>query len=59
MTRLKVGIVFGGKSGEHEVSLMSAASVIRYLPSNKYEPVLIGLPETEDGLPTAILGNTK
>ena len=47
MTRLKVGIVFGGKSGEHEVSLMSAASVIRYLPSNKYEPVLIGV--TRDG----------
>ena len=47
MTRPKVGIVFGGKSGEHEVSLMSAASVIRYLPSNKYEPVLIGV--TRDG----------
>ena len=43
MSRLRVGIVFGGRSGEHEVSLMSAASVIKYLPLDKYEPVLIGI----------------
>lgn len=43
MSRLRVGIVFGGRSGEHEVSLMSAASVIKYLPANKYEPVPIGI----------------
>lgn len=43
MPRLKIGIVFGGRSGEHEVSLMSAASVIEYLPRAKYEPVLIGI----------------
>jgi len=43
MSKLRVGIIFGGKSGEHEVSLMSAASVIKYLPSDKYEPILIGI----------------
>lgn len=43
MPKLRVGIVFGGCSGEHEVSLMSAASVIKFIPRDKYEPVLIGI----------------
>lgn len=43
MSRLKVGVIFGGRSGEHEVSLMSADSVIRNLPRDKYELVLIGI----------------
>jgi D-alanine-D-alanine ligase len=42
-TRLRVGILFGGRSGEHEVSLASAASVIRGLDLDKYEPVPIGI----------------
>src|ERR1700740_2082712 len=41
--RLRVGIFFGGRSGEHEVSLASAASVIRGLNPDKYEPVPIGI----------------
>src|SRR3982074_1559463 len=41
--RLRVGILFGGRSGEHEVSLASAASVIRGLDPDKYEPVRIGI----------------
>ncbi len=45
--RLRVGVLFGGRSGEHEVSLASAASVIRALDPEKYEPVLIGI--TKDG----------
>jgi D-alanine-D-alanine ligase len=45
--RLRVGVLFGGRSGEHEVSLASAASVIRALDPDKYEPVLIGI--TKDG----------
>ena len=45
--RLKVGILFGGRSGEHEVSLASAASVIRGLDPDKYEAVPIGI--TKDG----------
>ena len=45
--RLRVGILFGGRSGEHEVSLASAASVIRGLDPDKYEPVPIGI--TKEG----------
>jgi len=41
--KLRVGIVFGGRSGEHEVSLMSAASVISALDREKYERVLVGI----------------
>jgi D-alanine-D-alanine ligase len=45
--RLRVGILFGGRSGEHEVSVASAASVIRALDAEKYEAVPIGI--TKDG----------
>src|SRR3989344_1622119 len=41
--KLKVGIVFGGKSGEHEVSLQSAKSVYEALDKGKYDAVLIGI----------------
>ncbi len=44
---LRVGVLFGGRSGEHEVSLVSAASVIRGLDPDKYEAVPIGI--TKDG----------
>ena len=40
---IKLGIFFGGKSGEHEVSLMSASSVIRAVDQTKYQLVLIGI----------------
>ncbi|MBS0626749.1 MAG: D-alanine--D-alanine ligase A, partial [Verrucomicrobia bacterium] len=43
MEKLKVGILFGGKSCEHEISLLSAKNVIDALDKNKYEPVLIGI----------------
>ncbi|HEX2664963.1 MAG TPA: D-alanine--D-alanine ligase family protein [Candidatus Acidoferrum sp.] len=45
--RLRVGILFGGRSGEHEVSLASAASVMRSLDAEKYEAVPIGI--TKEG----------
>lgn len=45
--RLKVGILFGGKSGEHEVSFCSASSVVKAIDKEKYEPVPIGI--TIDG----------
>lgn len=45
--RLRVGVLFGGRSGEHEVSLASAASVIRALDPEKYEPIPIGI--SKDG----------
>src|SRR5712691_3518725 len=41
--RLCIGVLFGGRSGEHEVSLASAASVIRGLDPEKYEAVPIGI----------------
>ena len=47
MTKLRVGILFGGRSGEHEVSLLSAASVLNAIDKDKYEVVPIGI--TKDG----------
>src|SRR6202171_5731346 len=41
--RLRVGLLLAGRSGEHEVSLISAASVIQALDPEKYEPVPIGI----------------
>jgi D-alanine-D-alanine ligase len=41
--KLRVGVIFGGRSGEHEVSLRSAASVLAALDREKYDPVLIGI----------------
>ena len=41
--KVRVGILFGGKSAEHEVSLQSAKNVIDALDQNKYEVVLIGI----------------
>ncbi|MEW5717893.1 MAG: D-alanine--D-alanine ligase family protein [Chloroflexota bacterium] len=45
--RTRVGLIFGGKSGEHEVSLASAQSVARAIDKDKYEVVLIGV--TKEG----------
>jgi D-alanine-D-alanine ligase len=39
--RLRVGVIYGGRSGEHEVSLASAAAVFANLDRTKYEPVPI------------------
>src|ERR1700690_3371852 len=47
MKKLRVGILFGGRSGEHEVSLLSAASVLQAIDKDKYEVVPIGT--TKDG----------
>jgi D-alanine-D-alanine ligase len=41
MKRLRVGVLYGGRSGEHEVSLASAASVFANLDRSRYEPVPI------------------
>jgi D-alanine-D-alanine ligase len=66
--KIRVGILFGGRSAEHEVSLQSAKNIIDAIDTNKYEVVLIGidkegrwhlneesrflLPPTESGLPS-------
>jgi D-alanine-D-alanine ligase len=47
MKKVRVGILFGGRSGEHEVSLLSAASVLNAIDRNKYEVVPIGI--TKEG----------
>lgn len=41
--KIRVGLIFGGKSGEHDVSLASAQSVLGALAPDKYEAVLIGV----------------
>jgi D-alanine-D-alanine ligase len=45
--KLRVGILFGGRSGEHEVSLLSAASILKAIDRKKFEVVPIGI--TKDG----------
>jgi len=47
MKKLRVGILFGGRSGEHEVSLLSAASVFNAIDKNKFDVVPIGI--TKEG----------
>ena len=47
MAPLRVGVIFGGRSGEHEVSLASAASVIQALQRGGHAVVPIGI--TKDG----------
>jgi len=47
MEKLRVGILFGGRSGEHEVSLLSAASVLNAIDKEKYDVVPIGI--TKEG----------
>jgi D-alanine-D-alanine ligase len=42
----KIGILFGGKSAEHEISLLSAKNVYEAIDRTKFEPVLIGIDKT-------------
>ena len=41
--KLRVAVLFGGRSAEHEISLLSARFVIESLDPERYEPVLIGI----------------
>lgn len=45
--RIRVGIIFGGRSGEHEVSLASAQSILRHIDRSRYDVVPIGI--TKEG----------
>ena len=45
--KLRVGVLFGGRSGEHEVSLLSAASILNAIDRSKFEVVPIGI--TKEG----------
>src|ERR1700741_2201996 len=64
--KLRIGVIFGGRSGEHEVSLRSAESVINAMDKSRYEVVPIGI--TSEGrwlvsgnaaamLPQAVMGS--
>ncbi len=46
MKRLRVGVVYGGRSGEHEVSIASAAAVLGNLDRSRYEPIPIRIDRT-------------
>lgn len=41
MAKLRVGVIYGGRSGEHEVSVASAASIFKHLDATRYEAVPI------------------
>ncbi|OTA40063.1 MAG: hypothetical protein A6D92_25320 [Symbiobacterium thermophilum] len=45
--KTRVYVLFGGRSGEHEVSLMSARNVLQALDRNKYEVIPVGI--TKEG----------
>src|SRR5579872_583918 len=45
--KLRVGVLFGGRSGEHEVSLLSAASILKAIDRNRFDVVPIGI--TKEG----------
>ena len=59
MKKLRIGIIYGVRSGEHEVSIASAASIIKHLDRARYEPVPIRIEKDgrwtlADKAPTAI-----
>src|SRR5713226_5028484 len=45
--KIRIGVIFGGRSGEHEVSVRSAGSVIQAMDKSKYEVVPIAI--TKEG----------
>src|SRR5512140_680323 len=47
MKKIRVGVLFGGRSGEHEVSLLSAASILNAIDKKKYDVIPIGI--TKEG----------
>ncbi len=47
MAKIRVGVLFGGRSGEHEVSLLSASSVLKAINKKKYDVIPIGI--TKEG----------
>src|ERR1700733_12190633 len=62
--KLRVGILFGGRSGEHEVSLLSAASILNAIDRTKYEVIPIGITKqgqwiTSSEATSLLAGDTK
>ncbi|HYP29137.1 MAG TPA: D-alanine--D-alanine ligase [Blastocatellia bacterium] len=54
--KIRVGVIFGGRSGEHEVSLRSAESIIHAMDKSKYEVIPIGITQGGKWL---VSGNAK
>ena len=59
MKKLRVGVIYGGRSGEHEVSVASAAAIIKNLDRSRYEPLPIRIEKDgrwtiADKIPTAL-----
>jgi D-alanine-D-alanine ligase len=54
--KLKIGVIFGGRSGEHEVSLMSAKSVMSAMDPDKYKVVMIGITKSGQWLTGDVVG---
>lgn len=48
MTKIKVGILFGGRSVEHDISIISAQNIAKYIDSNKFDITLIGIDKSGD-----------
>lgn len=63
MKKLKVAVIYGGCSGEHEVSCMSAAGVLKNLDRNLFEPVPIAIDKNGqwfiDKVPNVLLPNNS
>jgi D-alanine-D-alanine ligase len=62
--KLRIGILFGGRSGEHEVSLLSAASILNAIDKTKYEVTPIGITKQGQWLTSSaaqhlLAGDTK
>ena len=43
MSKIRVAVIFGGDSSEHDISLISATNIIKSIPSDKYEVLMIGI----------------
>ena len=43
MSKIRVAVIFGGDSSEHDISLISATNIIKNIPSDKYEVLMIGI----------------
>ncbi len=50
MNKIRLAVIFGGKSGEHEVSLSSASAVLQALDKNKYEIIPVAITKNGDWL---------
>lgn len=57
--KIRVGVLFGGRSGEHEVSLMSAQSVMSALDPDRYDVVEIGISREGQWLTGAVMNQLQ